>query len=103
MKTEVANLHHEYPKHVRDLVARKVQHLVRYFDGTVSMRAVLGRSHDEHRAELVASVRRGVVLVVDARSTTIQAAIDDAVERMGRVLTRHKNKLKRGGRRRARR
>ena len=100
MKTEVANLHHEYPKHVRDLVARKVQHLVRYYDGTVSMRAVLERQHDEHRVELVANVRRGVVLVVDAREGTIQAALDDAVERMARVLKRHKSKLKEGSRRR---
>ena len=100
MKTEVANLHHEYPTHVREQVATKVQHLARFFDGTVSVRAVLERQHDVHRVELVANVRRGVVLVVDARADSIQAALDEAVERMGRVLKRHKSKIKQEGRRR---
>jgi len=102
MKTEVAILHSEYPNRIRDLVASKLQGLTRYFDGTVSLRAVLERQHDDHRVELVANVRRGVVLVVDARRGSITAALDDALDRMGRVLTKHKDKLKAAGRRRVR-
>ena len=94
MKTEVAILHHEYPPSIRDHVVAKLQHLFRFFEGTVSLRAVLDRQHDEHRVELVANVRRGVVLVVDARADSISAALDEAVARMGRVLRRHKAKLK---------
>ncbi len=94
MKTEVAILHRGYPARIRDQVVSRVQHLVRFFEGTVSMRAVLERQHDMHRVELVACVRRGVVLVVDARGERITAALDEALERMARVLSRHKSKLK---------
>ena len=94
MKTEVAILHQEYPTEIRDTVAQKLQSLVRFFDGTVSVRAVLERQHTDHRVELVANVRKGVVLVVDARRSSISAALDEAVDRMGRVLRRHKSKLK---------
>ncbi|MEM7307718.1 MAG: HPF/RaiA family ribosome-associated protein [Planctomycetota bacterium] len=101
MKTEVAILHHEYPNVIREHVATKLQNLVRFYDGTVSVRAVLERQGDDHRAELIAAVRRGVTLVVDARAASIKQALDTAVDRMGRVLSRHKNKLKEEGRRRA--
>ena len=94
MKTEVAILHHEYPPTIRDHVVAKLQNLIRYFEGTMSVRAVLERQHDQHRVELVASVRRGVVLVVDARTDSITTALDEAIDRMGRVLTRHKDKLR---------
>lgn len=102
MKTEVAILHNEYPARIREHVQDKLQHLVRFFDGTVSLRAVLERTHDEHRVELVANVRRGVVLVVDARENSITAALDESVGRMARVLRRHKDKLKGAPRRRSR-
>lgn len=102
MKTEVAILHNEYPSQIREHVLAKLQHLVRFFEGTVSVRAILERQHEEHRVELVANVRRGVVLVVDARRDSITSALDDSVERMGRVLARHKAKLKGGRRRRTR-
>ena len=100
MKTEVAILHHEYPSKIREHVTDKIQQLVRFYDGTVSRRAVLERQHDDHRVELVANVRRGVTLFVDARTSSITAALDEAVDRMSRMLARHKSKLKQEGRRR---
>lgn len=93
MKTDVAILHHEYPAHVREDVAEKLQQLSKFFERTVSIRAMLERQREEHRVELVANVGRGVVLVVDARAQSIRAALDEAVSRMGRVLKRHKEKL----------
>ena len=98
MKTEVAILHHEYPAKIRDHVVSKLQHLVRFYEGTVSVCAVLQKQGDEHCVELVANVRRGVVLVVDAHGDNISAALDEAVDRMGRVLRRHKSKLLTRGR-----
>ena len=94
MKTEVAILHHEYPTTIRDHVVTKLQNLLRFYEGTVSVRAVLERQHDLHRVELIANVRKGVVLVVDARTETITTALDEALDRMGRALNRHKNKMK---------
>lgn len=99
MKTQVTILHHEYPSVIRDHVTEKLQHLVRFYAGTVSVRAILERQASEHRVELVASVRRGIVFVVDDRADSIKGALDGAVERMGRVLARHKDKLIGEGRR----
>jgi ribosomal subunit interface protein len=93
MKTEVAILHHEYPSRIRDDVASKLQHLTKYFERTVSIRAALERQREVHRAELVANVGHGVVLVVDARAGSISLALDEALGRMARVLKRHKAKL----------
>ena len=94
MKTEVAILHNDYPARVRDHVLDKMGQLVRFFEGTVSLRATLERQHDEHRVELVANVRQGIVLVVEGRRDSFSAALDEALARMGRVLRRHKSRLK---------
>lgn len=102
MKTEVAILHNEYPSTVREHVADRIQSLAKFYEGTVSLRAVLERDADDHRVELVANVRRGVVLVVEAKANSITSALDDAVERMKRVLSRHKGKLKDSQRRQVR-
>jgi len=95
MKTEVVIPHNEYPAQVREHVLRKLDTLERFFEGTVSVRAVLERQHTDHRVELVANVRPGVVLVIDGTSDSMSVALDSAIERMGRVLARHKDKLKR--------
>ena len=105
MKTEVSILHHAYPPQVRDTVEEKLQHLVKFYDRTVSMRALLEKQNEEHRVEFVASVGQGNVLVVDARNESFGSALDEATERMTRVLTRHKTKQadarRRGGAERA--
>ena len=102
MNTEVAILHYEYPATVREAVEDKLQGLAKYFDRIISVRAFLERQNEVHRAELVANVGRGVVLVVDARSGTIGEALDEAVDRMARALAKHKEKLVLGNRRKSR-
>jgi len=102
MKTIVSIPHHEYPAAVRDLVERKLQQIAKYYERIESLRAVLTREADDHRVELVATVGHGVTLVVDCRENLLEAALAEAIERMRRVLRRHKTKLenrhRRGGR-----
>jgi len=102
MQTIVSIPHQEYPATVRDLVEEKLQHLLKFNERIVSLRAVLTREADEHRVELVATVGHGVTLVVDSRGATLETSLADSLERMRRVLTRHKTKLetksRRGGR-----
>lgn len=93
MKTEVATLHHDYPSRIRQYASDKLQNLSKYYERTVSIRAMLERQKNQHRAELVANVGRGVTLVVDARAENINAAFDEALHRMARVLKRHKERL----------
>ena len=102
MKTQIDVPHHEYPAEVRDLVEEKLNGLSKYFDRIVSMRALLEREKEAHRVEIVANVGQGQTLVVEARGETLNKSLDEALDRMSNVLTRHKDKLtdkyRRGGR-----
>ena len=102
MQTQVSILHHDYPSAVRETVDQKLQQLVKFYERIVSMRALLERQHEEHRVELVANVGQGAVLVVDARDTAFSTALEEAIERMERLLKRHNSKhvqaRRRGGR-----
>ena len=92
MQPQVSILHHDYPARAREQVEQKLQHLVKFYDRIVSMRALLERQHDEHRVEIVAHIARGAVLVVDARGTAFGAALEEAIERMERLLKRQNEK-----------
>jgi ribosomal subunit interface protein len=92
MQTQVSILHHDYPTPVRTQVEQKLQHLVKFYERTVSMRALLERQGDDHRVEIVASVGQGAVLVVDARAPMFASALEEALERMERLLKRHNQK-----------
>ena len=100
MQAQVSILHHDYPARAREQVEQKLQHLVKFHDRIMSMRALLERQHDEHRVEIVARVGRGAVLVVDARDTAFAKALEEAIERMERLLKRQHDK--RNDRRRGR-
>lgn len=102
MKTEVSILHHQsYPPHVREFVADKLQHLVRYCERTESITARIERQREDHRVELVAHVRRRPALVVEGRAPHLEAALDLAVDRMARVLKRQNDSMHGGRRSRA--
>lgn len=92
MNAQVSILHHDYPAHVREQVEGKLQHLVKFYERIVSMRCLLERQHEEHRVEIVANVGRGAVLVVDSRGSALSAALEEAIQRMERLLKRHHDK-----------
>ena len=93
MKTLVAVPHHEYPAEVRTMVEAKVQALLKFYERIVSIRATLERQGEGHRVELVAHVGHGATLVVEGDGNLLTGAVDQAVDRMGRVLRRHKTRL----------
>jgi ribosomal subunit interface protein len=102
MKTLVSVPHHEYPASVRTRVEDKLQSLLKFYDRIVSIRAVLTRESERHEVELVAHVGHGTTLVVQAHGMRFDAALDEALDRMGSVLRRHKTRLtdrhRKGGR-----
>ena len=93
MKTHVSVPHRSYPNSVRDSVEARLQTLAKYFERIESLRAVLDREHDDHRVELVVHVGHGATLVVDSTGSTLDAALEDALQRMKSLLTRHKQRL----------
>lgn len=86
MRTEVSILHHDYPTSTRELVDGKLQELVRFASDKVSLRAMCERQRDTHRVEIIASVPHGPVLVADARADGFGGALEEALDRMTRML-----------------
>jgi ribosomal subunit interface protein len=99
MQTQVSILHHDYPGQVRQQVDDKLQHLVKFYERAISMRALLERQHEDHRVEIVANVGHGAVLVADARNPAFGTALEEALSRMESMLKRHKEKHNLGRRR----
>lgn len=102
MKTQVSIRHHDYPSRVRQAVEERLQQLVKYFDRAISMRALLERQNEEHRVEIITNVGNGTVLVADARGDAFSTTLEEAVDRMRRLLKRHNEKLSTERRRGAR-
>ena len=93
MKTHVSDPHRAYPGSVRESVEVKLQLLARYFERIESLRAVLSRQRSSHGVELVVHVGDGATLVVEAKAQTLDAALEQALQRMKSLLTRHKQRL----------
>jgi ribosomal subunit interface protein len=93
MKTLVSDPHRAYPNNLRDSVETRLQHLAKYFERIESLRAVLEKEHDSHRVEIVVHVGHGATLVVDSKAGTFDEALEDSMQRMKLLLTRHKKRL----------
>ncbi len=92
MKTQVSIPHHDYPARVREFVEQRLESLLESYDRIVSLRAMCERQSLTHRVELVANVGRHATLVVDARADAFGTALDAALAKMARVLTRHRER-----------
>ncbi len=102
MQTQVSILHNDYPAGMRALVDEKLQGLTRFCGQIISMRALLECDKDEHRVEIIAHVGHSNPLIADSRAESFGAALDEALDRMGRIMKRHSEKLTLGRRRMAR-
>jgi ribosomal subunit interface protein len=102
MQTQVSILHHDYPARVRDQITDRLQHLAKFYDRIVSVRALLERQNEEHRVEIVTNVGKGAVLVVDARGEQFSGALEEALARMERMLKDHNERISDARRRRSR-
>jgi len=57
MQTQVSILHHDYPAAIREGVEQKLQHLVKFYERTVSMRALLERQNEASSVESLEHLR----------------------------------------------
>lgn len=92
MKTTVSIPHHDYPGRVRSFVEAKLQTLLAHYERVVSVRALCERQSATHRVELVANVGHHATLVVDARADAFDVALEGALAKLSRVLSRHKDR-----------
>ena len=93
MNIEISIRHADYPAQVRDSMEERLRGLAKYYtDRVVSLRALLEREGEQHRIELLAHVANGPTLTCQARATHFGAALEEAVDRMSRLLVRAREK-----------
>ena len=73
-------------------VEEKVQKLSRYFKGTTKVEVILDREGDSRRVELLISLNGGGQVVCHCQHSDFYAALDLALDKAEKQLTRHKEK-----------
>lgn len=93
MQVQVSVLQGEYPADIRETIEDKLEGLTRFYGRIISMRALVECVAEEHRVELIAHVGNGNPLIADCRGEGFGATLDEAVDRMTRILKRRSEKL----------
>ena len=76
---------------LRDYVETKLERLSRHFEQPFDVRVQLGLDKPNHRAEATASVA-GKTFHADASAVDMYAAIDLLVDKLDRLILKHKEK-----------
>lgn len=94
MEIRVTARHVEITEPMKEYAYAKARRLSRYFDHARKLEVILDLDGAKgFRAEMVASLVRGQILVCRAEDRTPGAALDAVVDKMERQLTRFKEKL----------
>jgi putative sigma-54 modulation protein len=78
---------------IKSYAEKKAKKLERYFDRVIRIQVNLDVESERHTAEMILSAPRGSMLIAEVTNHDIYAAIDRAVDKLERQLTRHKEKL----------
>lgn len=94
MRVRVTSRHVEITEILKEYAVEKAERLGRYFDHLRKVEVILDREGaSQFSAEVIASAVRGQVLVCHTAKRTAMGALDAAVEKMERQLTRYKEKM----------
>lgn len=78
---------------IKGYAEKKAKKLERYFDRVIRIQVNLDVESERHTAEMILSAPKGSMLIAEVTNHDIYAAIDRAVDKLERQLTRHKEKL----------
>ncbi|HHT9117391.1 MAG TPA: ribosome hibernation-promoting factor, HPF/YfiA family [Candidatus Hypogeohydataceae bacterium YC38] len=78
---------------IKSYAEKKASKLEKFFDRVIKVQMNLNVESDRHTAEMIVSAARGSMLIAEVTDHDIYAAIDRAVDKLERQLTRHKEKL----------
>lgn len=96
MKISVTGRHMEVSDVLKEYAYGKIEHLSHYFDNLQKVDVVINPEKDtSYSAEMVIHAPRHSVLVGHASGKTATAAVDVVIEKMERLLTKYKEKLRR--------
>ncbi len=86
--------HCELPNETRDYAAKKIDRLLKHFDGVHSVEMILGAEGDATKVELIVGTVRATRLVAAESAADAHAAIDLVIDKMDRQIQKLKGKLR---------
>jgi putative sigma-54 modulation protein len=89
----ISGRHAELTEALTNYAKEKFGKLERYFDGILSMEAILKVEKNAQIVEAVARVQGGKEIVAEASQPDMYAAIDVAEDKLMRQLKKHKERL----------
>jgi putative sigma-54 modulation protein len=92
MQLKLTGHHVDVTPALRGYVEKKLDRIVRHFEQVIDVHCVLTVEKLEHKAEATLGVS-GAVIHADAIDGDMYAAIDALVDKLGRRLRKHKEKL----------
>jgi len=94
VRIDYCDRHSHHPESVRDYALDKVGKLERFFEGVTHVEVVLDQEHDTHIVELIVTASRHLRLVGRAEHEQVVVALDRALDKVERQLTKAKEQLK---------
>jgi len=93
VEISVSARHMDLSDDMRDYVQEKCSKLAKHYDGVISVRVLLEPSGTGKAVEIVVRAPKGTTLVVSAEHENMRAAVDAAIGKAERRVTRLKEKL----------
>jgi putative sigma-54 modulation protein len=95
MEIKVSGRHIEVTPAIREYASEKALKLPRYFDRVQGIDVVINHGdHNHYSVEIITNVERTDPFIARASGLDLYACIDDAIDKMERQLTDHKQKLR---------
>ncbi|HHT9124300.1 MAG TPA: ribosome hibernation-promoting factor, HPF/YfiA family [Candidatus Brocadiia bacterium] len=93
MDITISGRHLSITEAMKEYARKKASKLERFFDRIRKIQVTLDVEGERQTAEMIVSATRGSTLIAEVAATDMYAAIDLAVDKLERQLTRHKEKL----------
>lgn len=93
MQINITFRHVDPSDKLKEYCLEKIERLKKYFDGIVEGHVILSQEKIRHLAEFTLSAQN-IHMVAKDESSDFHSAIDGAISKIERQLTRHKEKLK---------
>ena len=94
MQESLTGRHMETTDSMRQYAEEKLGKLCRYFDRLQSIDIVVDQESTKHRVEVLAHTDHKDTFVAQVDADSFYEAVDIAVDKLERQLTRHKEKLR---------
>lgn len=94
MEITISGRHMEITEAIHNFATEKVSKLTRYYDRIPSIEVVIEKGGQAHEVEVIVHVERSDPHVVTISGQDVYACIDQAVDKLERKLTDHKEKLR---------